>query len=458
MSERETWATRVGFILAAVGSAVGLGNIWRFPFQAATNGGSAFLLVYLVAVVLIGLPAILAEFAIGRRAKLNAIGAFEELGRPKWKLVGALGVAGGFWTLSYYSVVGGWVIRYVVGSANGAALTAPADYFGTISAGLPAVGFHAVFMAITIGIVALGIQEGIELATKFMVPSIVVLLLALAGYAFTLPGAAGGYEFLFAFDVNTVMENFSSVVPVAVGQALFSLSLGFSVMITYASYLSKDDSLAADGISIAISNTFVGVLAGVVVLPLLFAAGITPSGSGFPSGGPGAVFVAIPTALADLPAPFGRVVSIVFFGVVLVAALSSSISLLEVVVSYLVDNYRVTRAPTAAGLGGVVFLLGVPSAIDTAWLGWFDAIAVSFLLPVSVLLVVLFVGWVLGKDAVDELRQGMSANAPLPTVWLWGLRTIVLVAVIGVVFLNLQDLFTISGPDDAIYILPPPFR
>lgn len=458
MSERETWATRVGFILAAVGSAVGLGNIWRFPFQAATNGGSAFLLVYLVAVVIIGLPAILAEFTIGRRAKLNAIGAFDALGRPKWKFVGALGVVGGFWTLSYYSVVGGWVIRFVVGSATGAALIAPGDYFGAIAAGLPAVGFHLAFMAITVGIVALGVQEGIELATRLMVPSIVVLLVALAAYAFTLPGAAGGYEFLFAFDVGTVMENFGSIVPVAVGQALFSLSLGFSVMITYASYLSKDDSLGIDGVSIAVSNTFVGLLAGVVVLPLLFAAGITPDSGGFPEGGPGAVFVAIPTALADLPGPLGRVVGVVFFGVVLVAALSSAISLLEAVVSYLVDNYAVSRAPTAAALGGVVFLLGVPSAMNTAWLGWFDAISVALFLPVSVLLVVLFVGWVLGKDAVDELRQGMESTGSLPSAWLWALRTVVLVAVVGVVLLNLQDLATVSGPDDAIYYLPPPFR
>lgn len=459
MSERETWATRIGFILAAVGSAVGLGNIWRFPFQVTENGGSAFLLVYLVAVVLIGLPAILAEFTIGRRAKLNAIGAFDALGRPKWKIVGALGVVGGFWTLSYYSVVGGWVMRYIIGSATGKALIESGTYFTSIAAGPEAIAFHLAFMLVTVGIVALGIQEGIELATKFMVPSIVVLLVILAGYALTLPGAGEGYTFLFAFDISTVMNNFTSIVPVAVGQALFSLSLGFSVMITYASYLSKDDSLAVDGISIAASNTFVGLLAGVVVIPLLFAASIRPGTSAFPAdGGAGAVFIAIPTALADLPGPLGQLVGVVFFATVLVAALSSAISLLEVVVSYLVDNYGVSRAPIAAGLGGITFLLGIPSAFDTAWLTWFDAIAVSFLLPVSVLLVVFFVGWVLGGEAVDELRQGMDASSGLPMVWLWGLRVVVLVAVIGVVALNLHDLFTISGPNDPIYILPPPFR
>ncbi|MFC7154481.1 sodium-dependent transporter [Halomarina halobia] len=449
MVERETWATRLGFILAAIGSAVGLGNIWRFPFQTASSGGSAFLAVYLLAVVVIGIPTILAEFVIGRRSHLDAINAFRRLGRPKWWFVGAIGVVGSFWTLSYYSVVGGWVIRYVVGSLNGNALTAPGDYFGAVSAGPEAVAFHAAFMLVTVVIVAFGIERGIELATKFMVPSIVVLLLGLAVFAATLPGSGQGYEFLLAFDASAIADNAAQVIPAAVGQALFSLSLGFSVMITYASYIGKDDNLVTDGLTIAVANTFVGVLAGLVVLPLLATQTGDPG-----SGGPGAVFVAIPTALANLPA--GRAIGVVFFLVVLIAALSSSISLLEAVTSYIVDR-GYSRMPTAAGLGGIVFLLGVPSAWDTAWLGWFDGISVSLFLPIAVLLVVLFVGWVMGRDAADELRQGMSTEGIAP-VWLWALRTFVLVAVVGVVALNLYDLFTVSSPDDAVYILPPPFR
>ncbi|MWG35751.1 sodium-dependent transporter [Halomarina oriensis] len=458
MVERETWATRAGFILAAIGSAVGLGNIWRFPFQTATNGGSAFLLVYLVAVLVIGIPALLGEFVVGRRANINAIEAFNKLGRPQWAFVGAIGVLGSFWTLSYYSVVGGWVLRFIYGFASGVVLDQPQTYFTDVAAtGLDAVALHGLFMLVTAGIVALGIEDGIELATKFMVPSIVVLLLGLAVYAFTLPGSGAGYEFYLSPDFATVVENWTTVVPAAAGQALFSLSVGFAVMITYASYLSKDDSLPADGLTIAVSNSFVGFLAGLVVIPLLFAAGITIGGEGSlvsGSGGAGAVFIGVTTALVDLPGLAARVVGALFFGTVLIAAISSSISLLEAVVSYLVDNYALPRAPTAAGLGGVVFLLGVPSALDTAWLTWFDGISVSLFLPVVVLLVVLFVGWELGGEAVDELRQGTSGGTLLPMVWLWSLRTVVLLAILVVVGLNFYDLFL--TPEAGDYFIVPP--
>ena len=457
MTERESWATRAGFILAAIGSAVGLGNIWRFPFQTAENGGAAFLVIYLIAVLVIGIPALLAEFVIGRRANINAIEAFNRLGRPKWAFIGALGVIGSFWTLSYYSVVGGWVIRFVYASATSAAFAAPGEYFGAVASGTDALALHALFMLLTVTIVAFGIEGGIELATRLMVPSIVILLVGLAIYAVTLPGAAGGYDFFLSPDFGTLLSNASSVIPAATGQALFSLSVGFSVMITYASYLSEDDSLPADGLTIAVSNTFVGILAGLVVLPLLFAGNIVPGTESFPAGGgAGAVFIALPTALAELPSPLGNVVGVVFFGTVLIAALSSSISLLEAVVSYLVDNYALPRAPTALGLGGVVFLLGIPSALSLGWLDWFDGIAVTLFLPFSVLLVVLFVGWIMGREAVDEIRQGTGGAGSLPLVWLWALRTVVLLGILVVVALNLNDLFL--TPDSGYYIVPGPLR
>ena len=433
MSERETWATRLGFILASVGSAVGLGNIWRFPFQTAENGGAAFVVVYLAAVVVIGLPALLAEFVIGRRAEVNAITAFDRLDRQNWKVIGAVGIFAGFWTLSYYSVIGGWVIRYVYGSATGAYFGSPGDYFGAISAGLDAVALHLLFMAVTVGIVAFGIEDGIEKATKLMVPSIVILMLGLAVYAVTLPGGGEGYAFFLSPDVSAIVANYRSVVPAAVGQALFSLSLGFSVMITYASYIGDDENLGIDGVSIAAFNTFIGVLAGFVVFPFLFAQGVEVGDAG-----PGAVFVSVATALGRLP--FGRLLGVVFFGVVLIAALSSAISLLEVVVSYVVDNYRFGRTRTAVTLGAVLFVVGVPSAMETAWLGWFDAVAVNLLLPLAALGVVLFVGWVMGGDALDEVRQGTGGAEALSTVWLWFLRTVVLVAVGLTMYLSLLKL------------------
>jgi NSS family neurotransmitter:Na+ symporter len=457
MVERESWATRAGFLLAAIGSAVGLGNIWRFPFQTAENGGAAFLVVYLLAVLIIGIPALLSEFVIGRRANINAIEAFNKLGRPQWAFIGAIGVIGSFWTLSYYSVVGGWVLRYVYASATGVAFAAPGQYFGAISSGFDALALHGVFMLVTIGIVALGIEDGIELATRLMVPSIAVLLVGLAIYAFTLPGAAGGYEFFLSPNFGTIADNAVSVIPAATGQALFSLSVGFSVMITYASYLSRDDNLTTDGITIAVSNTFIGVLAGLVVLPLLFSGGIVPGTESFPTGGgAGAVFIALPTALGQLPGPLGAIVGIVFFGTVLIAALSSSISLLEAVVSYIVDNYRFSRAPTAFGLGAIIFLLGIPSSLSIAWFNWFDGIAVTLFLPFAVLFVVLYVGWIMGEEAVDEFRRGAGNVGSISTVWLWGLRTIVLLGIVVVVALNLNDL--LLTPDTGYYIIPEPLR
>jgi NSS family neurotransmitter:Na+ symporter len=223
MPDRETWATRVGFILASIGSAVGLGNIWRFPFQTAENGGAAFLVVYLVAVVLVGIPAILAEYVIGRRANLNAIDAFEELGFPSWRVVGGLGVFAGFWVMSYYSVVGGWVVRYLAGSVTGAYLGDPEGYFGAISAGPEAVAFHALFLVLAVVIVAFGVEAGIETATKVMVPSIVILMIGLALYAATLPGASEGFGYFLSPDFGALSANLGSVIPAAVGQALFSL-------------------------------------------------------------------------------------------------------------------------------------------------------------------------------------------------------------------------------------------
>jgi len=285
-----------------------------------------------------------------------------------------------------------------------------------------------------------------------MVPAVVVMLVGLAVFAATLPGASEGYAFFLDPDFDAVISNLGSVLPAAFGQALFSLSLGFSVMITYASYLGEDDSLPVDGFSIAVANTAIGVLAGLVVLPLLFAQGIEAGG-----GGPGAVFVAIPTALAELPGGglAGQAVGVVFFGVILIAALSSAISLLEAAVAYLVDNYDFSRLPTAAGLGAVIFVLGIPSAYDTAWLSWFDGIGVTLLLPLAVLLVVLFVGWVLGRDAIDEFRSG-SGSGSLALIWLWWLRTVVLVVVLIVVGLNLWDLF--ATPETGYYIVPSPLR
>jgi NSS family neurotransmitter:Na+ symporter len=434
MAERETWATRVGFVLAAVGSAVGLGNLWQFPFKTAQFGGASFLLVYLAAAVGIGLPALLAEFVVGRRARRNTVDAFGALGGRRWRVVGALGLLVGLWILSYYSVVGGWVLRYLLASPTGAYFGDAGGYFSAVAAGPDALAAHAVFMACVVGVVALGVENGIERATKVMVPSVVVVLAGLAAFATTLDGAGAGYAYFLSPDLAALRANLWDIVPFAVGQAFFSLSLGMGAMVTYASYVDGDDSLVVDAGSIVVLNTLVGVLAGLAVFPLLFAQGVDPNTSGA-----GAVFVSTAGAFADLPA--GRVVGTAFFGVVLVAALSSAISLLEVVVSYAVDNTGLSRVTAAAGVGGALFLLGTPSALSTAWLGWFDTLAYEFLLPLSVLSILLFVGWVFGREALAELLRGSTLDHGAGRAWLWTVRLVVLSAVLGTFALGVRTLF-----------------
>ncbi|WP_323675838.1 sodium-dependent transporter [Halorubellus sp. PRR65] len=443
MQERETWSSRVGFILAAVGSAVGLGNIWQFPFQAADNGGAAFLVVYLAAVFLIGFPALLAEFVVGRNTERNPVDAFREYAGRSWALVGAAGVFVAFWILSFYSVVGGWVLRYIGGSVTGAYFGDPSGYFGSIAAGTDAAVLHLVFMALVVGIVALGVEDGIELGTKVMVPSIVVLLVALAAWASTLSGVAEGYAYYLSPDLDTLATNLPDVLPNAVGQAFFTLSLGMGAMVTYASYLGEDDSLPADGASIVVLNTLVGVLAGLVVFPILAAEGI-----GFDTAGSGAVFESMAAAFGELPA--GNVLGGVFFVVLLLAALSSAISLLEVVVSYVVENTTYDRKPIAAVLGAGIFLLGLPAAFGVSFneigaLGWYNMLAYNLFLPAVGLGVAIAVGWMQGDRSTRELARGADVGEAAALVWLWALRVVVVLALTVTLVLGVKTLLVSAG-------------
>lgn len=446
MAERETWTTRLGFIFAAVGSAVGLGNIWSFPFQTGSNGGAAFLLIYLLAVFLIGFPALLMEFVIGRRSSRNPISAFAELGFGNWSFAGALGVLTSVVTLAFYSVVGGWVLSYIAGSVTGSYFGNAGSFFTSVSAGPTAVVTHAIFMAITIGIVAFGIQSGIEKATKVMIPAIIVLLLGLAIWGFTLDGAAAGYEYYLSPDFGYLAANFASIVPSAVGQAFFTLSLGFSVMIAYASYLGEDDSLPADGAAIVVVNTLVALLAGFVIFPVLFAIGAEPG-----SGGLGAAFVSLAGAFGQIPG--GAVLGFVFFVILLLAALSSSISLLETPTSYVVDNYDYSRKQVALGLGGLIWAVGIPTALSTNMLGWYNAVVFNLLLPIVVLLFAVFVGWVAFDLSSDEIGRGTSLGAGFATTWLWWVRIVIPVAIGLTLVLGIQSLLVKAGILEAAVIL-----
>jgi len=433
---RETWATRAGFILAAVGSAVGLGNVWRFPFITGQEGGGAFLLVYLLFVVLIGFPAILVEFVIGRYTNLNPVGAMRRVGGGAWNYLGWLFVVIGFVILSYYSVVAGWFLRYtLIGVTDGYALAGPEEagaLFGSVSTGLDSLLFHAVFMALVIAIIAAGVRKGIELGVKVMVPAIIVLLVGLAAYAFTLDAAGAAYAYYLTPDFGYLAANWTSILPAAAGQAFFTLSLGMGVMITYASYLGEDRNLASDAGVIVALDTLIAVIVGFVVFPFLFAAGIEP-------GGPGAsaIFVSLTSAFSGIPG--GRLLGIVFFAMVGIAALSSAISILEVLVSYLIDEVEIARVPAAAAVGVAVFLLGVPVTIDLIFLDLYDKLADGILLVLGSLLLALFVGWVIPEVARDELERGIGDIGGLGTAWIWIVRVPVVIVVLVSLYLGIVD-------------------
>jgi len=423
---RETWATRTGFILAAAGSAVGLGNIWRFPWMTAENGGSAFLAVYLLVVLGVGVPGLLGEFVIGRRARRNPVGALRNLsGSRGWAAVGAVSAVTGVALLSFYSVVGGWILRYLLVSVAGpptggaAYLANPGAYFEAISFGYEAVAFHLLFLALTGGIVLGGVRRGIELGTKVMMPAILVLLVGMAAWVVTQPGAGAGYQFFLGFEFAALRENFFVVLGPAAGQALFTLSVGAGTMVTYASYLGEDRSLPFDGSVIALLNTGVGVLAGLVVFPLLFSQGVDPG-----TGGPGALFVGIAGAFAALPG--GDLLAVAFFGVVSLAALSSSISMLEIPVAVLVDEGGWSRRRAVGTLLALVAATGAVTALRPAL---FDVVAgtlVDLLLTGGLLAFLLFAAWVLGREAVEEYLTGAGpVAARLATPWLFAIGVVI---------------------------------
>lgn len=438
MEDRDRWATRVGFILAAVGSAVGLGNIWRFPFVTGEQGGAAFLLVYLLFVVLIGFPAILVEFVIGRRTDRNPVGALKQLATGPLRYAGYILVLTAFTILSYYSVVAGWTLRYAwIGVSEGyddaignyeddaAEIDASAAelLFDATSTGLDAMILHGLFMAIVVGIVALGIRRGIELAVKLMVPAIIVIALALVGYAFTLEGAANGYSYYLEPDFGVILSDWSNILPAAAGQAFFTLSLGMGVMITYASYLDEDRNLAEDSAVIIGLDTGIAFLMGLIVFPVLFTAGVDPADPGA-----GAIFVALAEAFADLS--FGWLIGTVFFLTVAIGAISSAISILEVVVSHAIDDLGIDRTPAAAGVGGIAFVIGLLVAWDLIFLDLLDQFADDILLVLGALIVMTLVSWKLSDLAIDELQKGIADLGSWGMRWIWAVRVPILIVLV----------------------------
>ncbi len=358
--KREKWGSKTGFILAAAGSAIGLGNIWKFPYIAGENGGASFIIVYLICIAIIGLPVLIAEILIGRTTQRDPVGAFYKLSNSKlWASVGGMGVIGGFLILSFYAVIAGIAVGYIVESILGnfsgfTESTSASDHFNTLVGNIYWIlGYFTFFMILTMVIVYAGIQKGIERGSKIMMPILLLLLIILMIRGITLDGASAGLDFLWNPDWSKID---AQSVLIALGHAFFTLSLGMGAMLTYGSYMSKKDSIPNSALQIVILDTAIALIAGVAIFTSVFAVGLDPAA------GPGLIFHTLPSVFIKMPG--GYIFSILFFVLLTIAALTSSISLLQVVVSYFVDERKWNRHTAVTVLAGFIFLLGVPSALS----------------------------------------------------------------------------------------------
>lgn len=417
MKQREQWTSKIGFILAAAGSAIGLGAIWKFPYMAGMNGGSVFVLLFIICTLLIGLPILLAEFLIGRRGQADAVTSLQKLSKGNgWSWVGWMGLAACFIILSFYSVVGGWILSYLA-----RALTfrlQGADYgelFGSVIANPWEVLLaQAAFLAMTVFIVQSGIRGGIERASRWIMPLLFLSFIVLAIRSLTLDGAMEGVRFLFIPDWSFLN---GKTFLIALGQAFFSLSVGVTAMMTYASYLSKEEKLGQSALNVSILNIGISILAGLVIFPAVFALGHSPEE------GPGLIFVVLPAIFNEIP--FGGFFLIIFFFLMLFATITSAIAMLEIVVSTGIRKKIDRRVRASWVFGGLIFLVGIPSALsfgilsDVSIFGnsifdFADILTSRIAMPLGALAVSLFAGFVLTKDeTAEELRM----NTGLHSLW-----------------------------------------
>ncbi len=417
--ERENFGTKFGVLVAMAGSAIGLGNLWRFPYLVGSYGGAAFIFVYIICVFVLCLPILFSEVIVGRRSHANAFGAFKKLAPgSRWKWLGALSVLTPLIIVSYYSVVGGWGVEYFFKSVtfeftDGMTQSQLGTLFSSFTSSVwaPLMG-HTIFLLMTALIVISGVKSGIEKFGKVMMPMLFVLIVIIAVRAVTLPGAAEGLAYLFKPDFSKID---ASVCSAALGQAFFSLSLGMGTMLTYGSYVSKKENIAASSSYTAISDTIFALLASCAIMPAVFAFGLDPEE------GPSLVFETLPFIFSNMS--LGAFVAILFFLALIVAALTSSISLYEVVVAYLVEEKHYTRKGAAILVFVVAWVLGILCSLSFGPLSefrifgqtvfnLFDKLSANFLMPLGGLLLVIFVGWVMKKsDVIDEFTNGGSLKA-----------------------------------------------
>jgi NSS family neurotransmitter:Na+ symporter len=445
--QRDSFGSKLGIIAAVAGSAVGLGNIWKFPYITGVYGGGAFVLVYLICIALIGLPIVLSEFIIGRKTQKNAIGSFKELAPGTfWFVPGFMGLVAAFMILAFYGVVAGWTLEYLFKAiTNSFVGKNPADlegmFGGYISQFSKPIFWQVIFMGLTCWIVLAGIKGGIEKASKLLMPVLLVIIIILDIRAVTLPGAEEGLAFLFKPDFSKLTgEGMLN----ALGHAFFSLSLGMGTLITYSSYMSKQENLATTAVQVTIADTGIALLAGIAIFPAVFAFGIEPGA------GPGLVFITLPNVFQQMPG--GYYFCILFFLLLAVAALTSSISILEVVVAYFVEELKLARRTATIMAASAITIMGIPCSLsmgvwsnvkfmDKTFFDWLDFIASNVLLPLGGLLIVAFVGWYLGREKTEAevTNEGELKAGYLPLFMF--LAKFVAPVVIAIVFLHGLGLF-----------------
>ncbi|MFT6351150.1 MAG: NSS family neurotransmitter:Na+ symporter [Neptuniibacter pectenicola] len=443
------WTSRWIFILAATGSAVGLGNIWKFPYITGENGGGAFVLVYLCCILLVGVPIMMAEVLVGRRGRQSPINAMKdvalEAGRSRyWSLVGWIGVLAGFMIFSFYSVVAGWVLYYIAGMGVGDFIAIGSDDANGVFNDLLAnpqtlIIWHSIFVMMVMLVIVGGVKKGLENAVKFLMPALFVLLLVMLAYSSQTEGFAAGWDFLFHYDPSALT---AESVLVALGHSFFTLSLGMGAIMAYGSYMPKKTSIGSAVIWIAIMDTLVALIAGLVIFPIVFTNGMDPGK------GPGLMFVTLPVAFGQMPG--GQIFGFVFFLLVGVAAWTSAISLMEPATAWLVEKFNWHRVPACIVLGLIVWGLGVAalgsfnfiSDVKLAGFSIFDFldfVTANIMLPLGGLCIAIFVGWIITrKMAANEL----AISSPLLfNAWYIALRFIAPVGVLVIFIFSLVEKF-----------------
>ena len=448
MASRGKWGSKVGFILAASGSAVGLGNIWRFPYTAGKNGGALFVLIYLIAIVAVALPVLLAEVTLGRHTRKNPVGAFGAI-RParkwtagenvpilkrigaaffQWKYVGYLGVATGFMILSYYSVIAGWTVGYFFKAVTGkfqhiTSQNTAQVYTSFTTNTVLQIGLLAFFLFLTVYVVSRGVSSGIEKFSKVLMPVLLVLMVLLLVRSLTLSNASAGLNFYLRPDFSKFSLR---MVAEALGQAFFSMSLGMGTMITYGSYVNKRENLPGSAAWIGFFDTLIALLAGLIIFPAIFHAGMDPAG------GPGLVFKILPVIFAQMP--MGYIFGPLFFLLLAIAALTSTISVLEVPVAFAVDEIKLSRKKAAWGIGVITLGVGIPSALSEKFLDLMNFIWGNLSLTIGALFVAVFVGYVWKTSkALMEISKG-SERFRFAFFWVLSIKFITPLSILLILF------------------------